>query len=59
MEETTGGDQAAIEITGGNVDLGSTIDLGANTFLVREAGLAIRNVGSAKVTAIGNIFQID
>ena len=59
VEESTSGEQAAIEIAGGIADLGSPADLGGNTFLVHEAGLAIRNSGSATVTAFGNTFQID
>jgi Ca2+-binding RTX toxin-like protein len=57
VEETTGGNQAGIEITGGTVDLGSTADPGANTFVVHQTGQAIRNTGSAMVTSIGNAFQ--
>jgi len=52
-------DKAAIRITGGSVDLGSTTDPGRNTFIVHGAGVLIRNVASASIPAVGNTFQVD
>lgn len=57
--ETSGGDQAAIQITGGAVDLGTSLDAGGNTIVVSGPGEAIRNLGAAPVSAIGNTFQQD
>lgn len=59
VQETTGGSRAAIEITGGSVDLGSALNPGGNTIEVRGAGELIRNSGVEFVTALGNVFQVD
>ncbi len=59
INETSGGAQAAIEITGGVVDLGTTADPGGNTLLVYGAGDAIRNSSAAPVSALGNTFQTE
>ena len=59
VRETTGGSQAAIEITGGNVDLGTADDLGGNTIDVSGAGELIRNLSTAFLPAVGNVYQVD
>ena len=59
VEETNLHDRAAIEITGGTVDLGTGSDSGGNTFHVRGAGEAIRNSTATDIPALGNTFQID
>ncbi|MCA9200005.1 MAG: PKD domain-containing protein, partial [Planctomycetales bacterium] len=59
VNETDGGDFAAIEILGGSVDLGTAADAGGNTLHVHGAGQAIRNVTSQAISALGNTFQFD
>ena len=57
VEETIGGSQSAIHITGGIVDLGSAADPGGNTIDVNGPGELVRNVSSPPVPALGNAFQ--
>ncbi|MBW3543204.1 MAG: pre-peptidase C-terminal domain-containing protein, partial [Planctomycetes bacterium] len=59
IHETTGGQQAAIEITGGTVDLGTAADAGGNILNINGAGDFLRNAGVNAVLAVGNTFQID
>lgn len=59
VQETAVGSRAGIEITGGNVDLGTDSDLGGNTFEVRGAGELVRNIGGQFIAALGNIFKVD
>ncbi len=59
VQETIGGSRAAIEITGGSVDLGTLADPGGNAFDVSGPGELIRNTGSSYVPALGNLFQVD
>jgi uncharacterized delta-60 repeat protein len=61
IEETPTGNQAAISITGGLVDLGSgtLLDLVGNTIDVHGTGLLIRNTGPNDVLALGNTFLKD
>jgi autotransporter-associated beta strand protein len=59
VHETTGGSQAAIEITGGTVDLGTAELPGENTFDVSGPGELIRNLSNGDVFALGNVFQVD
>lgn len=58
VEETTGGDRAAIEVIGGTVDLGSTTDPGANTIIVNGAGDFIRTFGPGTVSNVGNTSDV-
>ena len=64
IEETTAGSRAAIEITGGLVDLGILWDgpganRGYNTVHVHGPGVLIRNTGPNNVLAGGNRFLVD
>lgn len=59
VEETNIADQAAIVVTGGFVDLGSSDEPGGNTFVIRGAGDLIRNLSSQQISALGNTFQRD
>jgi Ca2+-binding RTX toxin-like protein len=59
VQETSGGSQAAIEITGGSVDLGTDQVPGGNTFDVSGAGELVRNLSTSLVHAVGNEFQVD
>lgn len=56
INETTGGDQSAIRVTGGAVDLGTAADPGGNTFRVSGPGLFVRNEAAADIPALGNTF---
>jgi uncharacterized delta-60 repeat protein len=64
IEETTGGSQAAIAITAGLVDLGTSSDpndpnYGGNTINVNGAGTLIRLTGPNDVYAFGDTFLQD
>jgi Ca2+-binding RTX toxin-like protein len=59
VQETSGGSRAAIEITGGSVDLGTTEVPGGNTFDVSGTGELVRNLSTSLVHAVGNEFQVD
>ena len=57
--ESAGYSRAAVEVTGGSVDLGTAADPGGNTLRVRGAGLLIRNTGAAPLSAVGNTFEVN
>jgi hypothetical protein len=57
IQESTGSAQAAILITGGTVDLGTTASPGGNTFNVNGTGTLIENMTSSPVPAIGDTFE--
>jgi Ca2+-binding RTX toxin-like protein len=59
VQETTGGNRPAIEITGGSVDLGTLADPGGNTIDVSGPGELVRNLSTSSVSALGNEFQAD
>jgi uncharacterized delta-60 repeat protein len=64
IEETTVGSQAAIEISGGlvnlgNENLGGDPDTGSNTIHTHGVGRLIRNTGPNDVWAVGNMFLAD
>ena len=59
VQETTGGQRAAIEIVGGTVDLGTTSDPGGNLLNINGPGELIRNLGTNPVSAIGNTLRAD
>jgi hypothetical protein len=63
VDESSGYAQAAIEIDGGSVDLGSAADPGGNTFDVNGAGVLLRSGSSGPLIPLdpnaGNTFQID
>ena len=59
IEETSTGSQAALDITGGSVDLGTAADPGGNTFNAHGQGELIHNAGGNGVAAVGDTFQID
>jgi hypothetical protein len=58
IEGTGSGSQPAVEITGGNVDLGTAAAPGGNTFNARGQGELIHNAGGKGVSAVGNTFQV-
>jgi uncharacterized delta-60 repeat protein len=61
VQETTGGNQPALDITGGLVDLGDLdqygYGTGGNTIDVNGPGLLIRNTGPNDVSAFGDTFE--
>ena len=59
VQETTAGSRAAIEITGGTVDLGTAENPEATRFDVSGPGELVRNLSTSSVTALGNEFQAD
>jgi Ca2+-binding RTX toxin-like protein len=59
IEETTAGNRAAIEITGGTVDLGTAAQPGGNTIDVNGPGELVRNLSVSPIAALGNEFQTD
>src|SRR5262249_7642279 len=59
IDESDVADQAAVEIMGGNVDLGTADHPGGNTFNTHGQGELIHNAGGNGVSAVGNSFQVD
>jgi hypothetical protein len=59
IRETTGGARAAIEVTGGTVNLGTLNDPGGNTLVISGTGEFVRNTSSDEVPIFGNAFQTD
>jgi Bacterial Ig-like domain (group 3)/RTX calcium-binding nonapeptide repeat (4 copies)/NHL repeat len=59
VQESPGFANAAIVVTGGLVDLGTTADLGNNVLIVNGTGLLIRNTGSNPISALGDTFEKD
>jgi hypothetical protein len=59
IEETSQGSQPALEINGGNVDLGAPDNPGGNTFNAHGLGELIHNSGQSAVPAVGNSFKAD
>jgi VCBS repeat-containing protein len=59
VHETTGGEQAAIEVIDGVLDLGTVSHPGDNIINVNGSGTLIENSGAAIITAVGNTLQQD
>src|SRR5262249_37150491 len=59
VEESTGFTDAAISVTGGSVDLGTTGDPGGNTLDVNGTGEFVHNTTGASVPAYGNTFEVN
>ncbi|MBI3822042.1 MAG: PKD domain-containing protein [Planctomycetes bacterium] len=59
IQESNGGNDAAIVITGGTLDLGTSVDLGGNIVNVNGPGELIHNTGPNPVSAIGNTFKVN
>ena len=54
INETSGGNQACLTVTGGAVDAGTTTDHGLNKFIVNGTGSAVSNAQATWLYAIGN-----
>ncbi len=59
IQESTGFSRAAVQITGGVLDLGTTASPGGNVLNVNGAGELIRNASAAPVSAVGNAWQVN
>jgi hypothetical protein len=59
VQESTGYSDAAIQVTGGTLDLGSPTDPGGNVLNINGAGTFIANSIGSHVTGYGNIFEIN
>src|SRR4029077_5285744 len=62
IQETTGGSQAAVQITGGAVYLGATpsggADPGLNILNRNGPGELIHSIGTNAITALGDTFEV-
>jgi hypothetical protein len=59
VEESTGFNRAAVEITGGTVDLGIAADPGGNTLNINGPGAFVHNTTSTPVAAVGDAFTVN
>ena len=59
VHETTGGEQAAIKVITGTVDLGGNDELGGNTFVTHGDGEFVSNLSATSILAVGNTFETD
>jgi hypothetical protein len=57
VQESTGGNQPALLLSGGTVDLGTAAQPGNNTFNVNGSGLLLRNTTQGPVSALGDTFE--
>jgi probable HAF family extracellular repeat protein len=57
VQESTGFADAAISVTGGTVDLGSTGNPGNNTININGAGQLVQNTTSSPISTAGNTFE--
>jgi hypothetical protein len=59
IQESAGGNDAAIAITGGTVDLGTAGSPGGNTLNINGTGTFVRNTTSSPIAAVGSIFTVN
>jgi hypothetical protein len=59
IEESTGFTDAAISITGGSLDLGTTTSLGGNTLNVNGLGEFVHNTTASNIPASGDTFEVN
>jgi hypothetical protein len=59
VQESTGFNQAAISVTGGTVNLGTTADPGGNTINVNGRGTFVHNTTAIPVAAVGDMFTVN
>jgi sugar lactone lactonase YvrE len=57
IQESTGYAQAAMLVTGGSVDLGTSSSPGGSTFNVNGAGTLIQNATGNPIPAVGDLFE--
>jgi hypothetical protein len=59
IQESTGFGGAAISVTGGTVDLGTSASPGGNTLNINGAGTFVHNSTSNPVAAVGDTFTVN
>ena len=59
IQESTGYAQAAILITGGTVDLGTTASPGGNTFNINGTGAFLQDASSGPLMDVGNTLEVN
>jgi uncharacterized delta-60 repeat protein len=59
IQESTGYNQAAIQVTGGTVDLGTAADPGGNTININGTGTFVRNATAFAVPTVGDAFAVN
>ena len=59
IQESASHKEAAIDITGGTVDLGTATDPGNDTLNITSNGLFIDNTGANPVSALGDTFEVN
>ncbi len=59
IEESTNFARAAIQVTGGTVDLGTSASPGSNTLIVRGLGEFIVNTSGNPISSVGNVYLTD
>src|SRR5262249_18014051 len=59
IQESTGFTDAAISVTGGSVDLGTTASPGGNTLNVNGRGEFVHNTTAGSVQATGDAFEVN
>jgi hypothetical protein len=59
IEESTGYNQSAIEVTGGTLDLGTTADPGGNTINVSGPGEFVHNTTGSSIAVVGDAFTVN
>jgi hypothetical protein len=59
VQESTGFSDAAIQVTGGTLDLGTSASPGGNTININGAGRFVLNTGPNLVTAVGDTFTVN
>ncbi len=59
VHETTAGNQAAVRVTGGSADLGTSAAPGNNVLNINGEGLFTDDTGNGSIIAVGNSYQID
>jgi uncharacterized delta-60 repeat protein len=59
IQESTAYNQAAIQVIGGTVDLGTDANPGDNTLNVNGPGAFVHNATSNPVAAVGDMFTVD
>ncbi len=59
IQESTGYTDAAISITHGTLDLGTSSDSGGNTLIVNGTGQFVQNTTGNSLPAVGNTFEVN
>src|SRR5262249_38834170 len=59
IQESTGFNQSAIEVSGGTVDLGTAADPGGNTINLNGTGSFVRNTTATPMSAAGTSFTVN